>query len=77
MPGEVLNATKFGNPSDNLKDPVSGGLADRPGDAVDVFHTNFGIAGLSLLGVLELKEVDPVYCMPRSITRSFGEWRKN
>ncbi|KAF2757233.1 terpenoid cyclases/Protein prenyltransferase [Pseudovirgaria hyperparasitica] len=26
-----------------------GGIADRPGDMVDVFHTVFGIAGLSLL----------------------------
>ncbi|KAL8949386.1 MAG: hypothetical protein Q9222_004506 [Ikaeria aurantiellina] len=27
-----------------------GGIADRPGDVVDVFHTVFGLAGLSLLG---------------------------
>lgn len=37
-----------------------GGLADRPGDMVDVFHTNFGLAGLSLLGYPGLEEVDPV-----------------
>ena len=42
------------------KDPKLGGIADRPGDMVDVFHTNFGIAGLSLLGYSGLKEVDPV-----------------
>ena len=35
-----------------------GGLADRPGDMVDVFHTHFGIAGLSLLGFPGLQEVN-------------------
>lgn len=42
------------------KDHKLGGIADRPGDMVDVFHTNFGIAGLSLLGYPGLEEVDPV-----------------
>ncbi|KAF1845830.1 geranylgerany transferase type II beta subunit [Cucurbitaria berberidis CBS 394.84] len=51
------------------QDPELGGLADRPGDMVDVFHTVFGIAGLSLLKYPGLDEVDPVYCMPRSVTR--------
>ncbi len=32
------------------QDPQEGGVADRPGDMVDVFHTHFAIAGLSLLG---------------------------
>lgn len=41
------------------QDPEEGGLADRPGDMVDVFHTNFGVAGLSLLGHPGLLEVDP------------------
>lgn len=51
------------------QDEERGGIADRPGDMVDVFHTVFGIAGLSLLGYDGLEEVDPVYCMPRSVTR--------
>ena len=42
------------------QDPELGGLADRPGDMVDVFHTVFGIAGLSLLGRPGVAEVDPV-----------------
>ncbi|CAO2648999.1 Nn.00g099480.m01.CDS01 [Neocucurbitaria sp. VM-36] len=42
------------------QDPDLGGLADRPGDMVDVFHTVFGIAGLSLLKYPGLDEVDPV-----------------
>jgi prenyltransferase beta subunit len=42
------------------KDPNGGGIADRPGDMVDVFHTLFGIAGLSLLKYPGLQEVDPI-----------------
>jgi geranylgeranyl transferase type-2 subunit beta len=42
------------------QDPDHGGIADRPGDMVDVFHTVFGVAGLSLLGYPGLAEVDPV-----------------
>lgn len=51
------------------QDPKNGGLADRPGDQVDVFHTNFGIAGLCLLGYPRLEEIDPIYCMPSKVTR--------
>ncbi|KAH7132499.1 type II protein geranylgeranyltransferase beta subunit [Dendryphion nanum] len=50
------------------QDPDLGGIADRPGDMVDVFHTVFGIAGLSLLKYSGLAEVDPTYCMPRAVT---------
>lgn len=42
------------------QDTDHGGIADRPGDMVDVFHTHFGVAGLSLLGYPGLAEVDPV-----------------
>jgi len=51
------------------QDEETGGFADRPGDMVDVFHTLFGIAGLSLLGYEGLAEVDPVYCMPKTATK--------
>ena len=30
----------------SFQDPEGGGIADRPGDMVDVFHTHFGIAGM-------------------------------
>lgn len=46
--------------ADTREDPDTGGIADRPGDMVDVFHTVFGIAGLSLLRYPGMKEVDPV-----------------
>ena len=46
-------------PADSPQDPENGGIADRPGDMVDVFHTNFGLAGLSLLEYEGLEAVDP------------------
>jgi geranylgeranyl transferase type-2 subunit beta len=49
-----------------------GGIADRPGDWVDVFHTVFGLTGLSLLGYPGLEDVDPLYCMPASVTEKRG-----
>ncbi|KAH6691565.1 terpenoid cyclases/protein prenyltransferase alpha-alpha toroid [Plectosphaerella plurivora] len=56
------------------QDPESGGISDRPGDQVDVWHTVFGLSGLSLLKYPGLEAVDPVYCMPRStIKRVLGK----
>ena len=65
-----------------------GGIADRPGDQPDVFHTHFGVAGsyrfrrdifrtdsitgLSLLGYPGLEDIDPVYCMPARLIRTMG-----
>ncbi|KAF6005200.1 hypothetical protein F1559_002346 [Cyanidiococcus yangmingshanensis] len=42
-----------------------GGVADRPGDEPDVFHTFFGLAGLSLLGRHELIPIDPIFALPQ------------
>jgi geranylgeranyl transferase type-2 subunit beta len=38
----------------------------------DVFHTLFGVAGLSLHGFPGLEDVDLVYCMPASLTERMG-----
>lgn len=58
----------------SAQDTDKGGIADRPGDMVDVWHTCFGIAGLSALGYQGLEEVDPRYCMPKStIQKVLGE----
>ena len=57
---------------DAPQDPEGGGIADRPGDMVDVFHTWFGVAGLSLLGYPGLDDLDPVYCMPASLIERMG-----
>lgn len=51
------------------QDAQTGGIADRPGDPVDVFHTHFGIAGLSLIHYQGTTSVDPVYCMPLHVTQ--------
>lgn len=57
----------------NCQDDEDGGIADRPADAVDAFHTFFGIAGLSLLGCLhkdglEYRAIDPIYALPTDVT---------
>ncbi|XP_039263372.2 geranylgeranyl transferase type-2 subunit beta-like [Styela clava] len=54
------------------QDDETGGIADRPGDIVDPFHTLFGITGLSLLGDSRLKKVNPVFCMPQYVIDRVG-----
>ncbi|KZO95971.1 rab geranylgeranyltransferase [Calocera viscosa TUFC12733] len=56
----------------SAQDPDGGGVADRPGDMVDVFHTCFGICGLSLLGYPGVHEINPIYCLPADVTRKKG-----
>ncbi|KAF5381608.1 hypothetical protein D9615_005429 [Tricholomella constricta] len=56
----------------SAQDAEGGGIADRPGDMVDVFHTLFGVAGLSLLGYPGLVDLDPVYCMPAEVIEAKG-----
>lgn len=64
-------------------DLCGGGIADRPGNMVDIFHTFFGISGLSLLGYFsssswseaqgeELPVIDPSYALPRSVVERLG-----
>ncbi|KAG7014120.1 Geranylgeranyl transferase type-2 subunit beta 1 [Cucurbita argyrosperma subsp. argyrosperma] len=48
----------------DCQDTENGGISDRPDDAVDVYHTYFGIAGLSLLEYPALKAIDPAYALP-------------
>ncbi|ODV91190.1 hypothetical protein CANCADRAFT_2907 [Tortispora caseinolytica NRRL Y-17796] len=48
------------------QDTENGGIADRTGNLPDVFHTVFGLTGLSLLGYPGLQSVSPVFCMPTS-----------
>ena len=48
-----------------------GGIADRPGNVVDVFHTFFGIAALSLLDAdsskYRLNSIDPTFALPKKV----------
>lgn len=64
-----INGDKLGKFILSAQDPDNGGIADRPDNVADVFHTLFGVAGLSLLGgkqAVDIDEVDPVYCLPVS-----------
>jgi len=56
----------------SAQDTDAGGIADRPGDMADVWHTVFGVAGLSLLGYPDLDDLDPVYCMPSTVIERLG-----
>ena len=50
-----------------------GGIADKPGNQVDVFHTFFGLAALSQMdkiGDKNLDIIDPTYALPKSILTS-------
>jgi geranylgeranyl transferase type-2 subunit beta len=51
----------------DAQDEEMGGIADRKDDQTDVFHTCFGIAGLSLMGYENLKPVHPAYCLPMDV----------
>ena len=48
----------------NCQDEEFGGIGDRPGNEVDVFHTFFGIAALSLMGKYSLNHIDPRFAIP-------------
>ena len=57
------------------QDPEGDGrIANRPDNMPDVFHTFFGIAGLSLLGKLPawFCQIDPVYALPTDIVQQLG-----
>ena len=55
------------------QDGDKGGISDRPDDETDVFHTFFGVAGLSLMGHAGLKAVDPIYALPTHVTARLKE----
>ncbi|KAG0491490.1 hypothetical protein HPP92_004888 [Vanilla planifolia] len=48
----------------SCQDRENGGISDRPDNAVDVFHTYFGVAGLSLMEYPGLKSIDPAFALP-------------
>lgn len=62
----------------SCQDPIEGGISDRPDNQTDIYHTCFGIAGLSLIDYtkFDLDEIDPVYCMPKRTTRNFQKWKQ-
>lgn len=56
------------------QDLPDGGIADRPGNCPDVFHTFFGVGGLSLLGALpgDRPGIDAVFALPEDVVESLG-----
>lgn len=52
-----------------MQDEARGGISDRPEDMVDVFHTFFGIAGLSLMQQCDLEAIDPIYALPKAVVQ--------
>eukprot|EP01119_Soliformovum_irregulare_P001233 TRINITY_DN10958_c0_g1_i1.p1 TRINITY_DN10958_c0_g1~~TRINITY_DN10958_c0_g1_i1.p1 ORF type:complete len:342 (-),score=87.07 TRINITY_DN10958_c0_g1_i1:29-1054(-) len=60
----------------DCQDDDAGGIADRPGDIADVYHTFFGVAGLSLTGFGNLNPVDPAFAInPKYLERLGIDWR--
>ena len=72
---DIINGNNSNNGDDG--DGDGGGIADHPGDMPDIFHTFFGIAGLSLMGYFKnnsnnsnsfaysnYDEIDPSFAMP-------------
>ena len=58
-----------------VQDEIQGGISDRADDECDVYHTFFGIAGLSILGYPGLEEIDPVYALPVCVVHKCLEAR--
>ena len=54
-------------PSAPPQDEDAGGISDRPEDMADVYHTFFGIAGLSLMGRPGLAPIDPTFALPVAV----------
>lgn len=46
------------------QDTETGGIGDRPGNEVDVFHTFFGLTALSMMGHYDLELIDNTYAIP-------------
>lgn len=64
---EWIDSDKLTSFIHDCQDPDEGGIADRPGDMPDVFHTFFGLAGLSLLGDTMLARIDPSFALPEDV----------
>ena len=77
-----INEDKLASFILKCQDDEDGGIADRPDDMPDVYHTFFGIAGLSLLGHLHnhsdkrskphYRQIDPVYALPTDVVQRLG-----
>ena len=57
------------------QDEEGGGISDRPEDQADVYHTFFGIAGLSLMGRPGLARIDPTFALPAAVVERLAARR--
>lgn len=53
----------------SCQDDVFGGISDRSNTMTDIYHTYFGIAGLSLLGNPGFEQIDPIYALPVKVVQ--------
>lgn len=58
------------------QDEDGGGISDRPEDMADVYHTFFGIAGLSLMGRPGLAPIDPTFALPVAVVERLRAQRQ-
>ncbi|WLF78682.1 Rab geranylgeranyltransferase [Lodderomyces elongisporus] len=74
-----VDLTKLENFILSCQDLEKGGISDRPDNQTDIYHTCFGICGLSLIDYEKygFDEIDPVYCMPIRVTKKFQKWKAN
>jgi geranylgeranyl transferase type-2 subunit beta len=56
----------------HAQDGVKGGIADRADDEADVYHTFFGVAGLSLLGHSDVAPMDAATALPVHTLQRLG-----
>jgi geranylgeranyl transferase type-2 subunit beta len=59
------------------QDTEDGGIADRPGNVADPFHTFLGIGGLTLFGKLPgIPVMNAVYALPQEVVdRHFAKMK--
>uniref|UniRef100_A0A0D9X9N8 Geranylgeranyl transferase type II subunit beta n=1 Tax=Leersia perrieri TaxID=77586 RepID=A0A0D9X9N8_9ORYZ len=62
-----IDKDKLANFILNCQDKENGGISDRPDNAVDIYHTYFGVAGLSLMEYPGVKPMDPAYALPLDV----------
>eukprot|EP01133_Synstelium_polycarpum_P011905 gene11905-13871_t len=77
---QLPNGGLNGRPEKTSDDNETGGIADKPGNVPDVFHTFFGVCGFSLMGHFNLELIDPAYALGTKHLLKLGlslPWNKN
>merc|ERR1711862_189967 len=75
---EWINQSKLVHFILKCQDDEDGGIADRPNNVGDAYHSFFGISGLSLLGYFskypdkKYRRIDPVYAMTTGVVQNLN-----